>query len=461
MTKQAVFTVDSEFSYDAVVVGGGTTGICAALAAARGGARTAVVESTGYLGGTAVTGLPWLGFHSIQTHTQVVAGIPLEIIERLRSMDAATEFCFDPICGSAVGVNPTMLKLVLAQMCREAGIALHLHSLCTAVETCTEKAQSILIHNKQGCQRISSRVLIDCTDSGDAAAMAGAQWHFGRETDGKVQVASYLLQVGDIDVAQMAAYFRSRPDQLRPFRLEEGELAALIERMPTAPVFVMGAFPEIIAQARAEGCRYPRDRFVGTGCALTGELLLVGSRVEDVNPNDAQSYTEAELTGVAQIQSILDLMRNYLPGCKNARVIGSSHSVGLRETRHILGDYTLTGEDLMAGTTFDDVIALGAYHLDVHSPDHPGLETKKPKVYGVPFRCLLPAGVSGLLIAGRAISANTQAQSSTRVIPISGAQGQAAGEAAAMALAMGVAPREIPVRELSDRLTRSGAILSV
>ena len=211
-------------------------------------------------------------------------------------------------------------------------------------------------------------------------------------------------------------------------------------------------------KALADGVDYPRDRLIGTGNALSGELVLVASRVENVNPNDTENYTHAEMEGLAQTVGIMDLLHHYLPGCKHAHLISVGHSIGVRETRHMSGRYRLTGEDLMNAKSFEDTIAHGAYHLDVHSPDHKGLESQTPKPYSIPFRICQPIGIDRLLLAGRSVAADQAAESSLRVIPILGAIGQACGTAAALAKSHGGSTDAVKTEELIAALVHSGAM---
>lgn len=451
-------TVQSEGHFDVIVIGGGTTGVCAAIASARTGANTAIVEYYGFLGGNAVTGTPWMAFHNYQQRRLVVRGIPLEIIERLRTVDGASEFLFDPILSSTIAVNPGWLKVVLTDMVEEAGISCYLHSLATGVEVNDGHLKSIIIQNKQGCQRLHAKAFVDCTDTGDIAVMAGADYELGRRPDGKLQVASYVHVIGDIDMDAFIGYFEEHPDQMRPHTFPEKDMKELLGQLRTTSLFSMGAFPKLIAQAKRDGVEFDRDFLVGIAYPKNRELMLVTSRVEDVDANNVASFTEAEMTGLRQVKGIMEFIKKYVPGGRNARLVTSGHQIGIRESRHILGDYYLTGEDLVAGKRFDDVIALGAYHLDIHTPDHKGLAPlRQPPTYQIPYSCMLPKKVDRLLVAGRCISADHAAESSTRVIPISGAQGQGAGIAAGLAAKADLPVRRIDIEALQRVLMEQGA----
>lgn len=444
-----------DVEYDVVVAGGGTTGCCAAIAAARQGTKVLIIEKLPFLGGNMSSGLPWLGFHAVDSNELVVKGIPLEIIERLQNENGATSFIMDPIAGSAVGVNGTMLKIMLSQIIAEEGIDVLLHSLVTGVSTVQDAVSDVIVQNKEGCQRIKAKVFIDCTDSVDLCQHAGVENSIGRARDHHTQVSSYVLTFGTIDYEEMFSYFSKNTDQIRPFPLSEKARVDLLSQMRVNPLCVLGAFPTIIAQARAEGVDYPRDYLVGIGYPPVGELSLVSSRVHDVNPNDILNHSHAELEGFRQTKGIIQLLRKYIPGCSKARLISSGTQLGIRETRHIFGEYVLTSEDLMNATKFSDSIARGAYHLDIHTPDHAGLETQRPKIYYIPLRCLIAKGVTNLLVAGRGISATHEALSSTRVTPISGALGEAAGVAAALAAHNITSVKNVSIMDVQTILRKS------
>ncbi len=462
-------SLDNE--YDIVVVGGGTTGVCAAIAAAREGARTALVEKNGFLGGNAACGLPWLGFHNYQTKEFVVKGIPLEIIRKLQADSSATEFIYDPICSSAVGVNPSMLKIVLAEMVLNEGIEVFLHSIACDVKTALiagahnrHTLGCLTIVNKQGMQKIGAKVFVDCTDTADVAVMCGEGYIRGRRQDNKVQVASHIFTVGNVDMDELIGYFEKNPDQMRPFILDKAETDRLLSMIRKTPLFIIGAFPGLVRKAAADGLDIGRERMIGAAFPHNREVMLVTSRIEDADPNNVRNITGAELKGLIKIRDIMEFVRKYMPGGRDARIVMTGHQAGIRESRHIIGEYCLTGEDLVEGRVFGDSIAKGAYHIDVHSPDHKGLESEKPKEYTIPYRCMLPVKTINLLVAGRCISADHLAMASTRVIPISAAMGQAAGTAAAIAAGKGLMPYDIYsdslcFQELRNKLRANGAIL--
>lgn len=453
--------VQTKYDFDVVVIGGGTTGSCAAVAAARGGARTAIVEYFNFLGGTATCGLPWMNMESRDGH-EVIKGIPREIVERLREKGGALESHLDPFCESTTVINPTQLKMVLGEMMKEASVKVFFHSLAIGVEMAGKACTGVYIQNKQGCQLLKAKVVIDCTDTGDVAVMAGAEYTVGRKSDNKVQISSTVFTIGDINMEQLISYFERNKWEMRPHGkvIPEAEYDGLVSRLRTAPAIVLGAFKSLIAQAKSEGIAYERDRFIGVALPRSNEILTVAPRIEGVDPNDVENISAAELEGYSQIAGIMEFVKKYLPGGENARIVASGHHIGIRETKHIVGEYMLTGRDLLEAKQFDDVIAVASYHLDIHSPDNNGLAPyKRTSIYQIPYRSLLPKGVEGVLVAGRCVSADHDALSAIRVIPISAAEGHAAGTAAAIAVKNGVAPGQIEVKELQQKLVDENAEL--
>lgn len=453
-------SVVKSMAFDTVVVGGGTTGTFAAIASARHGAQTALVEMGGFLGGIATAGLPWMAFHNYDEKRRIIGGIPYEAIERLRKVGGASDFVFDPILESTVYVNPHLLKIVLLQMIEEAGVHLFLHSLAGEVFLEEKTIRGIYIHNREGCQFLGANVVVDCTDCCNVAYRAGVPLKRGRDTDGKTQVASTVFTIGNVDVEQMIDYFRENPSQLRPHKLSDEELQFVVDRLDDAPLFSLGAFRNLIAKATSEGVRFPRETMIGIARPCQREIMLVTSRVADVDPLNEENFSQAEVTGYNQILEIMKFVNHYMPGGTHARVVHTGHTIGMRETSHIIGEYTLTSKDIVEGTKHHDAIAVGSYYMDIHTPDTKGLAPMiQPPIYSIPYRSLIPKGIDGLLVAGRCISATHEAISAVRVIPIAGTMGQAAGTAAALAASLGCTPRKVPLETLRKMLKQDGVYL--
>ncbi|MBL9202279.1 MAG: FAD-dependent oxidoreductase [Opitutaceae bacterium] len=464
MNKTLTLPVTDGGAFDIVIVGGGTTGIAAAVAAARDGAKVCLVEYYGFLGGNATTGLPWMAYHNLSGQ-RVVGGVAYEFIERLREVGGASDFYMDPVCSSTVAVNPHWWKLVSMQEVKKAGIAVKLHSLVVNVETVPgaagrRKVNGVYLTNKGGVQFIAGQIVMDCTDSGDIARMAGATMVKGRAGDQKTQVSSYTVTFGGIDVPALLDYFRKNPDDIRPFPIDN--IDALLAQMAEAEIFIIGGLRKLIAKARADGFELPRGVVPGLIFPKTGEMTTVATCIEGLDPTDPEAFTRAEQEGMRQTQLWLKFFRAYVPGYAHAHLCGTPHQIGIRETYHMAdAEYVVTGDDLKTGRKFDDVISLGGYHVDIHAPNRDGHNDHYvgPPTFQIPYRSLLPKHIDGLLVVGRAFGATHEAQAATRVIPLSMAQGQGGGQAAALAVEKGCELRDIDVAELQRRLLKQGQIL--
>ena len=438
---------------DVLVVGAGPAGLAAAIAAARSGARTMLVERFGYVGGNLTAGLvgPCMTSFSLDGQTQLIRGIFDEMVRRMEEMGAAIHPskvpASSPWCGfieyghdKVTPFDPEAVKLVGLDMLREAGVQILLHTFVADSIVEGNRVAGVIMANKSGLQAVKATVTVDCSADADVAARAGAAFEHGREEDGLTQPMTLFFRVSHVDDAVVEEYVNAHQEDFRPF-------AGLVAKAKEA-----GQFP------------IPR---MGVGMYKTlepGVWRINTTRMHKLDGTNVQDLTRGEIEGREQIKALMKFFREWLPGFENVQLYDSAAMIGVRETRRIVGEYTLTYEDLEAGRHFDDVIAVAGYPLDIHSPTGSGGGTSDDEmstanVYEIPFRSLVPRDMDGLLVAGRSISATHVAMSATRVMPPAFAMGQAAGVAAALAVEWGRAPRAVPVPQLQELLVRQGQYL--
>jgi hypothetical protein len=440
-----------------LVVGSGAAGLTAALAAARNGAETLLLENAGFLGGISAT-LPWLGFHD-RDYRLIVKGLPLEFCQRLQAAGAASTHELDPKCGSAISIDSHWWRIIAMQLVREAGVRLLLHT--QAVDTIREgeRIRGVVIENKSGRQRIEADVTIDCSGDGDVAARGGAQWEKGRTADGLVQAPTLVFKLGGVSREGFIAGCKDPANNYRewisPYPWIRAKMMKRIDRMH---VIICGGYARLIEQARAAGdFAVPQSRIVGVKLHRPDEFLVVMTRVLGLNPVDIQSLTDAYAKVYEQIPILVNFFTKYVPGFGAAHLREIAPMLGVRESRRIMGDYVLTAEDLIAGRVFDDAVSMGAYHIDIHRPAGTWVDSHNVRAYTIPLRSLIARDVDGLLMAGKCLSATHEAIASTRVIPICMGQGQAVGTAAALAVKRQASVREVPIADLQATLVAQGA----
>jgi hypothetical protein len=263
-----------------------------------------------------------------------------------------------------------------------------------------------------------------------------------------------MFRLSHVDLDALAAYVRRRPEQLR------SSLAAA-ERVPAALTAVAGLY-ELWAQAQGDGIDIPREVVSFFISPYPDEVTVNMTRVVDIDPLDPDDLTRAEIEARAQTMRLVAFFRERVPGFAHARIAATATQIGIRESRRIAGAYTLTAEDILTRRTFPDAVARSAYPIDIHNPSGSGTVTHRlppGTSYEIPYRCLLPRDREGLLVAGRCISTTHEALASTRLTPTVMTLGQAAGTAAALAVAAGIAPRALDPAVLRERLTADGVDL--
>ncbi|MGI5820404.1 MAG: FAD-dependent oxidoreductase [Armatimonadota bacterium] len=450
-------------TYDVVVAGGGPGGICAAVAAARAGAKTLLVERYGFLGGIATAG--WvdllLGVAPARTGEMVVGGIFREIVDEMAALGCARPFD-EGIEKCRIPFEPEAFKLVADALVPGSGADLLLHSPVGDAIVEDGRLRAIVLEGKSGARAVEASVFVDATGDADLVARAGARWEMGRRADGRVQAMSLVLQMGGLDLDRVPTRGGPDADEARALMRE-----ALLRGLPAYRWHT----PE----------RSPDER----QDSLSFNITHLGG-----DPTDVEDLTAAEVKGRRDAWEIARWMRETVPGMDRSYLQLTAHMVAVRESRRMVGLRTVTGEDVLAGRKCEDTIARCTFGLDVHCPmAHTGPEAAQVdgvacrrscgkrdchmltrhlddvpehggvahgSWYDIPFGALVSADLPNLLTCGRSVSADHQAMASLRVMGPAMATGQAAGEAAAMAAASGDATT-IEIAELQRRLRANGA----
>ncbi len=442
---------------DVLVVGGGPAGLGAALGAAQAGAKVILTERYGFLGGNATAALvmPLMSFHTQRPTFEragvsnllpsdhgpghpVIAGVLKQMLEQLVAQGGAIAPSLDT--GYVVPFDPEIFKLVALEMLEQAGVEFLFHAFASDVIG-GARPQGAVFETKSGPLVIRARTIIDCSGDGDMAARAGARFEIGREQDGLVQPVTLMFRIVQFQRAAFDAYTRQHPGQWHG---------------------VHGLWDLVLAATEAGELDLAREDILFFATPYPGELSVNSTRVTRVLGTDVWDMSYAEWESRRQLKQIAAFLRRYVPGFADSYVAQSGSTVGVRETRRIIGDYRLTAEDLLSARRFDDAIARGSYPVDIHNPEGKGTVLKRlppDEAYDIPLRSLLPQGVENLIVAGRCISGSHEAHSSYRVMPIAMATGQAAGVAAALAARSGKTVRAVAGDAVRSELSRQGANL--
>lgn len=405
----------------------------AGITAARLGARTLIVEQFGFLGGTQTAGLvtPMMSNH--------VKGVPMtsplneEILDRLEATgDTAV------LPGNRGHFNPEMLKCVLDDLATEAGCDILFHTFFESAIVEANAVAGAWVVNKGGRNAIAASRTIDATGDADVAVSAGCAFEAGGP-DGNHQSVSLRFLAGGVDIVRFCEWIDERGghgfrppvihyrsawganEPLEPF-LEQAVKGGVLDRRD-GDFFQLFAVPGRAGEIAFNCPRLPGNR----------------------NGADPVELSRAQIEGRRAIRRVLAFVRGYLPGFENSYISQIAPMVGVRETRRIVGEYTLTGADCAAGRKFADAVARCNYPVDIHLPNNAGVTYRRVMPegdwYEIPYRCLLPMRVDNLLVAGRCISADFEAQSSMRIQAPVRAIGEAAGRAAALSLAQNISPK--------------------
>lgn len=411
--------------YDVVVLGGGPAGCCAAISAARGGAKTVLVESTGMLGGMATSGMvgPFMTNYDRDGNRPIVGGLYREIIERLAETGDAIlpEYTDSPSIHTSflqkyhrhvTPFNAFKLQILLDDMCEEAGVETLLYTHFTDCICKDGNITGVVVAALEGLRCITGTLFIDCTGNADVAAHAGVPTWKGEEESGIPQPGTLMFEVNNVDDERVVV-------------------------RPTPPV---------------KAYRAPTP----------GYYRVNHEHVFSVDAADSRSMSQAHREARRQVISSLRVLNEDTPGFENAQLASVAPVLGVRESRHIEGQYKITVEDIASGVKYPDRIAAYGFGMDVHirSREMSGnFKVEVAETYYIPYRSMLPLGCNNLLVAGKTISCISQAAGGLRCMPCAMAMGQAAGSACNLALNNHIGISDISIEELQALLRQAGAIL--
>ena len=443
-----------------LVVGGGPSGVCAAVAAARRGIQTILLDSGNCLGGMGTKGLvgPFMTCYDAKGETMIIRGLFEEIVDRLVSLGGAihpreirqgTEFTAWISEGHdhCTPFDPEILKLVYDRICREAGVKVlfNTHFMRPVMKGRSVKGAEIV--GPSGIERIIADMVIDATGDGTVAARSGVPFVLGDKESGRIQPASLFFRINNVDSDRLIA---DVVPHLPEFRRVNGVSYRCLHWR--------------VAEAEAAGEWDLARKSVNIWRSVEKDQWVVNcTRIHNVDSTDTENLTEAEFEGRRQVEELMHFFHKYVPGCEKATLMGTGSVMGIRESRHPQGDYVQKVDDLIAGVVPDDSILLSANSIDVHGavggPAGGLYMPIKKDMYGIPYRALLPGSVDGLLLSGRCISADTASAGAIRVMPPAMAIGQASGTAAALSILGKVQPRDLDPGDLIAALKQDKAFL--
>jgi hypothetical protein len=434
---------------DVVIAGGGTAGVVAALASARRGAKTVLIESKGYPGGLVVEGGTalhsyynlWKAFPGVEKR-QVVKGIPREIADRL--MDAGgmsghaemeKGYDYDSVC---TAIDAEIYKRVVFEMMQEAGVRMYMNTLLTQAIVDEGTIEGVVAESRSGREAMFAKAFVDSTGYGDLAAYAGAD--FSEPNDYPV---ANSIGVGGVSVEKYHEFLETHGAEAHYGEgLRSGEEGKIVR---------LQAHADKLPDGFREGAKAIGMMSVITTVHDDYFMFLKLNYQMPVSPTDRDEAAAAELELRKRQAKAIELFREHVPGCEKAFIARSSPSLCIRRGRLITCDYDITREDVLEARHFEDDVMAYGFHDNA-----PRLQIKKGGTYGIPYRALCPVGVNNLLVAGMLITANHDAHMSTRNTVSCMGQGQAAGTAAALCAEKGCGTRDLAYADLRTALEAGG-----
>jgi hypothetical protein len=443
--------------FDMVIAGAGTAGVVAAIAAARQGSKTALIEAKGYPGGTVVEGGTalhsffnlWKAFPGVEKR-QVVKGIPQEIIDRLLLIGGTTGHAedtgridYDSTC---TAIDTELYKLVVFEMLSEAGVNIFVNTLVTGAVRKGSAIEGVIVQSRMGSEFFRGKCFVDTTAYGDLSAWAGAE--FIELNDHPV---CNSMGLGNVNIEKLFTYL-SKNNAVGDiaYGLRDGKDGQIIRMGSESGYLIRNKLPKEFV----DGVEKLGSGLITTTVHDNYMMFIKVNYKMDVSPTNRDEVAKAELVIRQNQYKTLELFKKYLPGCENAFIARTSPSLNIRRGRTITCDYDITSEDVLEGRHFDDDVMAYGFHDEA-----PKYQVKNGGTYGIPYRALRVKGIDNLLAAGMMITSNRHAHMSTRNTVCCMGQGQAAGTAAALCAARKLGIRDLPYSDLRNALINNNVYL--
>ncbi len=406
--------------YNLIVAGGGMAGVAAAVTAAREGLSVLIVEKFGSFGGAMSNSLvyPYCRYYLKGGKTLLTDGIFTEIRKRKDEYEDSSWETY---------------KFVFDDMVTEAGVDVLFHSTVIKADCEARTVKSVAVATKSGIIEFGADFFIDATGDGELIYMTGCECQLGRESDNLCQPMTTCFRLGNVD---LELYHKDKP------MLQE-------------------KYKELLKENKLIN---PRENILTFEGLADGILHFNTTRVVKHNPVDSFEISKAEIIARKQVWEMVDFLKKNSRAFENCTIISIAHHIGVRESRKLKGVHILTAEEIMNQTPFEDTIALGNYDLDIHSPEGTGTyicHFDERKYYQIPYRALLPKEYDNMLVAGRCLSANHEAHSAVRIIPICASMGEAAAVAISTALKTKTNVHTVDIKKVIERLKEKGAVVDI
>lgn len=454
--------------YDVAVIGGGAAGVAAAIAAAKTGARTIVVDAGSMLGGELLSGMSIDGALNARGEW-VVKGVSEEIYEECRKMDGF----IGPLCDfrliSYICCDPEVMKIAIARVLARHNVTVLLYTHASETITKNGKVSGVVLTSRNRRTLLTAKYFVDASGDGDVAAMAGAPFEMSDES-GDLQPLSLMFRMSGVENGPFLEFVRDNPASLAVGESEwlrgnrtDDELAQAIYDQGEPTVFFKGNGP-FLGGAIQRGEMPPTALImIMPTSKARKEVCINATRVaENIDGTRALDVSRAVPVLLEQVWQTATFLKNRCPGFENATFAGVAPRVGIRETRRIMGEDIITGDDCRAGRKRKDVVTKGAHHIDIHGDGIKQVRIPIPNggSYDIPWGTLIPRGLSNVVLAGRCMSSTREANGTTRMMGPCLGMGHAAGTAAAISIAEGYTDiRQLPLANLQTVLREQGAIL--